>query len=181
MKRNLVKKETRECIATALVKLTAEKPLSSISVTELCDVAGVSRMAFYRNYDSKEDVFSSKLDDLIEDYKEVTSLARAQGSPWYGITHHTTCFSFFKQNSEFVDSLFRCGYTQLLVDSIACYVSDTWGNGSEEGDYVLTAFAGSLCSCYWLWNSKGFKESPMKLAEIVGKFYTSIPVPNKNV
>lgn len=53
---NPARAETRACITKALVKLTQEKALSSISVTELCQAAGVSRMAFYRNYRSKEEV-----------------------------------------------------------------------------------------------------------------------------
>lgn len=40
---NLARAETRACITKALVKLTQEKALSSISVTELCQAAGVSR------------------------------------------------------------------------------------------------------------------------------------------
>ena len=69
---NLARAETRACITKALVKLTQEKALSSISVTELCQAAGVSRMAFYRNYDSKEGVFTARLEEVIADYARVT-------------------------------------------------------------------------------------------------------------
>ena len=58
----------RECIVDALLVLTKEKPLSAITVSELCDRAGVSRMTFYRNYASKEEVFSSRLLELLEEY-----------------------------------------------------------------------------------------------------------------
>lgn len=43
--KNSVREETRECIVTALVRLTADKPLSAITVTELCRTAGVSPRA----------------------------------------------------------------------------------------------------------------------------------------
>lgn len=46
----------KECIVLALLKLIYIKPLSSITVSELCEKGGVSRMTFYRNYDSKEDI-----------------------------------------------------------------------------------------------------------------------------
>lgn len=37
----------REYITTALIKLANEKPLSSISISELTQKAGVSRMTYY--------------------------------------------------------------------------------------------------------------------------------------
>lgn len=44
------------------------KTLSSISITELTNKAGVSRMAYYRNFDSKEEIFSSYLDIILTKY-----------------------------------------------------------------------------------------------------------------
>ena len=81
---NLARAETRACITKALVKLTQEKALSSISVTELCQAAGVSRMAFYRNYDSKEGVFTARLEEVIADYARVTEPLLKAGTLWSG-------------------------------------------------------------------------------------------------
>ncbi|MBR5113246.1 MAG: helix-turn-helix transcriptional regulator, partial [Clostridia bacterium] len=50
------KKITRESIVTALVLLFADKPYEKITVTEIVKKAGVSRTAFYRNFNTKEDV-----------------------------------------------------------------------------------------------------------------------------
>ena len=174
-KENPVKEETRECIVTALIRLTEQKSLSSITITELCKAAGVSRMAFYRNYKSKDDVLASKLNDLINRYRQVTARARANGSPWYGVDHLCTTFVFFRSNQGFMDALLRCGLTHLLANSISSYVIDTWGNGTCEGDYILTGFSGSLLSCYTMWRSRGFKETPAQLADIMSRFYTAIP------
>ncbi|MEW4353826.1 TetR/AcrR family transcriptional regulator [Streptococcus pneumoniae] len=55
---------TREALTTALLLLLQEKEYLNISITELCQKAGVSRTAFYRNYKSKDEV----LDDKIMDY-----------------------------------------------------------------------------------------------------------------
>ena len=37
---------SKECIVSAILQLTKNKPLSSISVSKLCNKAGVSRMTF---------------------------------------------------------------------------------------------------------------------------------------
>ncbi|GGE38284.1 TetR/AcrR family transcriptional regulator [Streptococcus himalayensis] len=58
------RKITRESLTTALLLLLNEKDFSQISITELCQKAGVSRTAFYRNYKTKDEV----LDDQIMTY-----------------------------------------------------------------------------------------------------------------
>ena len=50
---------TREAIETALLQLLGKKELTKISISELVKRAGVSRAAFYRNYDSKEEILES--------------------------------------------------------------------------------------------------------------------------
>ena len=44
--KNTPNQQTREKIVNALLTLIKEKPLSTITITELTQLAGVSRMAF---------------------------------------------------------------------------------------------------------------------------------------
>lgn len=44
---------TKESIETALLALMKEKNFSSITITDIAKKAGVSRLAYYRNYSSK--------------------------------------------------------------------------------------------------------------------------------
>ena len=53
----------------ALSRLLKEKPLSTITVSDITTEAGVSRMAFYRNYHAIEDILMEHLDEVVEDYK----------------------------------------------------------------------------------------------------------------
>lgn len=66
----------RECIVTALLQLIYEKPMSSITISELTKRAGVSRITFYRNYDSKEEIFISELKELVARYEAEGSAAK---------------------------------------------------------------------------------------------------------
>ena len=45
-----------ECLTGALLKLIEKKRLDKISVTELCEKAGVSRVTYYRNFSSVESI-----------------------------------------------------------------------------------------------------------------------------
>ena len=49
-------KITKSSLQTALIYLMNKKDFDKITITELVKKAGVSRMAFYRNYNSKEDI-----------------------------------------------------------------------------------------------------------------------------
>ncbi len=47
---------TRRLLKEALLRLLESAPLDKISVTQLCQEAGVNRATFYRHYTSQEDV-----------------------------------------------------------------------------------------------------------------------------
>jgi len=55
---------TRTCIFSALMVLLSKDKLEDVSITRLCEVAGVSRVAFYRNYHSIEDVLVDKITEF---------------------------------------------------------------------------------------------------------------------
>lgn len=62
----------QRAIGNALLDLLEEKSLSSISIKELCERAGVSRPTFYRHFDTVNDVLelyacdiSRRLDDIV--------------------------------------------------------------------------------------------------------------------
>ena len=63
----------RESIFTALMILMERKSFSEITITEIVNKAGVSRMSYYRNYNSKEDIINIYLDEMFEEYMEIIS------------------------------------------------------------------------------------------------------------
>lgn len=52
----IIKKDTKEWITIALLELLRTNRISELKISELVRKAGVSRMAFYRNYESLEQV-----------------------------------------------------------------------------------------------------------------------------
>ncbi len=57
-----------ERLTGALLELLEEKPLADVSVSELCDRAGVGRTSFYRNYQEKEDILRARVYHLFKDW-----------------------------------------------------------------------------------------------------------------
>ena len=167
-RKNQANRLARECIVTALMQLLKEKPLSAISVSELTERAGVSRMTYYRNYKSKEDIFSSYLEEALIDYQQEArrlSLDRQI----YDSANLYHCFSYFEKHKEFLDSLFKSGLGHLLLSAISRYIIDFWYKPEDgmETYYGLQAFAGALYNLYISWSSNGSKETPEEMVRLL--------------
>ena len=107
----------RECMVTALMQLLKTRPLSAITISELTAKAGVSRMTYYRNYSSKEDIFAAHLRDILEEYRE-ESVQLSQGEHHYDFPHMMHCFQYFKEHREFINCLFQSGLSGLFLYSV---------------------------------------------------------------
>lgn len=60
----------KNSIVGALIDLMREKNFESITVSEITTRAGVSRVSYYRNFDSKEDILTGSLRDLMNRFSE---------------------------------------------------------------------------------------------------------------
>ena len=64
-----------DCIYDALIDLMKVKPYNKISVTDITERAGVSRMAYYRNYEDKDDILLNRFrEELIQLEKSLLNL-----------------------------------------------------------------------------------------------------------
>lgn len=169
-KKNQANLLARECITTALIKLTKEKPLSSISVSELTEKAGVSRMTYYRNYSSKEEILRSYMNQIVTAYRE--DLDKMKTPETYGsydrILH---CFRYFEKYQDFLNCLLKIGMGNILLNALSSYLLDTYYKDSSDITlyYTLQAYAGALFNIYMAWMKNGAKESVEELAAIVQK------------
>lgn len=171
-KKNPANLLSRECLVTALMQLLKDKPLSAISISELTNKAGVSRMTYYRNYQSKEEIFLSYLDDLVDLYREDAN-KRPVSEHYYDMNSLVRCFTYFRKYKDFLDSLFQSGLGYYFLEAINGYVLEKWqkpGDGIEHY-YELQAFSGALLTIFLSWESRGSQESPKELARILNRIY----------
>ncbi len=173
-KKNQANILAKECIVTALMQLLEEKPFSAITISELTERAGVSRMTYYRNYQAKEDIFEIYLDDVLEHYREDVQELMLKGN-YYDKDNMVHYFSYLKDHRIFLECLVKNGFGHLLLRTISKYVMATWyreGDGVERY-YMLQAFAGALFTLYLTWSNNGMQETPEQMAEILRKIYNA--------
>ena len=60
-----IKQDSQTYLTTALLQLLETKDLSDITVAQVVRRAGVSRMAFYRNFDTLDDILIAYFRPLI--------------------------------------------------------------------------------------------------------------------
>lgn len=158
----------KECIAQALSKLIETKPLSDIKITELARIAGVSRMTYYRNFNSKEEIFSSYFDIILRRYDQAEGYLQPFGI-YHDTEHMIHYFRFVLEHKDFLYAVVNNGYGNIFLAAITDYIVNKWlKNESDSTEYyTLCAFSGSLYSLYVSWAKNDFKESPEEMAQIL--------------
>ena len=123
-KRNSVNVFAKDCIAMALIKLMKQKKYEDITITEIADTAGVSRVTYYRNYSSKEEIITYYMDELGYKLKEEISEHNPSGDIY---TSALAFFQYWVNHSDFLtclqkeDEIQACNNTEKKVRSLFSY------------------------------------------------------------
>lgn len=162
----------RNCLVQALIRLLSEKPLSNITVTELTSAACVSRMSYYRNYKSMDEILQSYLDDIIVSYRQdvLSWPDRGNYNDYRNMLH---CYEYFYKHADFIRCLLKCGMGDALLQALTDYMLETYYQ-KEKGIahyYTLLAFAGSLYNIYISWIKNDTKESAQEMASMICALY----------
>lgn len=175
-KKNTANQFVRECMVTAVIYLLKEKKLSEISISELTEKAGVSRMAYYRNYSTKEDIFIQHLDDIFDQYYYEYHSAD-QSNFFYSKENMLHCFHYFSIHREFLNSLFESNYGNLFLEKLSNYIISMWFKDTEslEQYFILHSFAGSLYNVFRIWSLTPCSTSEESLAEIIYQIFKKTP------
>ena len=165
-------------ITKALFRLMHEKSFSDISITELIRDAGVARVSFYRNYDSKEDVLVTLIEDILEQFRDTID---SNDTDYYTYGNIYKSFSYFEKYGEFVLDLYQFGYGSILLEKLNRFHEDIAGtmpNGSIE-QYRLYMYMGALFNTAIMWLQNGKKEDVGDIARMfcTACGITGFPVP----
>ena len=151
---------TKRRIALALMELLDEKAFGEITVTEITDRAGVSRMTYYRNYPSKEAILEERVREISRELQNiVVSLEDTYHSLVSG-------FHFVRDYSGALQILLKADMGIMLLRVITDHIQATIGEQSR-GKYTIPMYAGALYNTYVAWLENGMKESPEEMARLI--------------
>lgn len=89
---------SRECLLNALLVLMEKQEFSKITITELCKKAGVTRLTFYRHFESKEDVLQDYFYKIFQIFFQECVL----NSNYSFIETLSRCFDYWQENRQYI-------------------------------------------------------------------------------
>lgn len=158
----------KKSITETLPGLMQQKSFSDISITEIIRTAGVARASFYRNYNSKEDVLTTLIEDVLEQFQSEVS---HEGSAYFTYQNVLKSFQYFKTYSNYVLDLYLFGYGSILLEELNQsheMIAGTMSSHSIE-KYKLYMYIGALYNTAIIWISNGAKENTEDIAKMFCK------------
>lgn len=150
-----------EHLTEACLKLLQDKPLGAISVSELCEEAGVGRASFYRNFESKEDILRTHLHRLFSGWADGCLNGEDRPlSEWIG-----SLFDHFERHREFYALLNRQNLIYLLKDMILERNELTLECSAREA-YAKAFVSYALYGWIEVWFQRGMKESAEEMKRL---------------
>lgn len=157
-------------IARAFFSLLRQKQADDISVTEITARAKVSRMAYYRNFQSKMDVIDFYLQETVWD--ELAQ--KLQNDPqFYTRDYGVAFFKITQKHRSLFLLLDERGYASTVLKAFdhanGNLIGDMPSNSIER--YKIHCFAGASYNCMITWLRGGCKESAEDLAAYLASFF----------
>lgn len=158
MKEEKVNILVKDSITVALLELLKKKTLDNISITEITNKAGVGRVSFYRNFESKEDIIDKYLTDITDKFISSSGINFKNNDTK---TYITILFKHLEKHKDFTYNLYKsnCLY---LVEKQFKRIFDNRHYGYSA--YKRYFYSGGIYNIYYHWLVNGYKETPSELA-----------------
>lgn len=153
---------TRNYIVEALYELLSRRNINEINVSEICNKAGVSRMSFYRNFKSKEDLVNKSLEKILIDLKN--DLSKQEQINQYVVTREifSTALKYTKVSQAFKNSDYIDKFISSIGDKLFTFSPEDKINPTKK--YIPIFYFSALAGVLAMWINTGAKESPEEMA-----------------
>ncbi len=127
-----------EGIESALLLLMREKPFDDISITEIIKRAKVSRISYYRNYNSKEDILENFLERFI--FRTICVVSQFDGDT-DGIEAWVLLLEMTRASADDYRLLLNAGFGDRILRKIILGL-DRPNQGRDKALYIRNTYLG---------------------------------------
>lgn len=157
---------SKEALAIALIELCDSKPFSAITISEISTLAGVSRMAFYRHFNNKEEIFTDYFASILK--KFLLDSKKWRNSKFGNQENIERCFSYFRQYERFIRCLIKVHLSDILLQNvIEVVINYYYTKVDKKYYYYIVSYAGSIFAAYMTWLRNDFKDDPKQIAKCI--------------
>jgi len=160
----------KKCLRDSYFSLLNEKNTENISVSEIVKLAGLSRMSFYRYYQTKDDIVRQYIDDSSQEFIEELKRNPIKTPQ----VPATLLFSYFRSNKNRIKIIIEQGLFHLFFESFSQFlqesnlVIDSKPKISEENlQYYYQYTSGGILNLIEGWMSGDMKESDEEMALVL--------------
>jgi len=163
---------SKEAVTKALIELLYEYSLESISITQLCNHAGVGRPTFYRHFESKQDVLNQQHERWFDEYLEKARVAYKENPS--AETVDLVAFEFYRDQKDIVRLIKTRNLYREGLGGVAEHrrrVEKEFAMFDDKSDYARDYRIGGLIFVFSRWMAGGMKETPEQMASIFSDIY----------
>lgn len=177
--------KTRENLNKALVDQLHHKPLSKITVTELCRMAKINRSTYYLHYRDPYDQYEKLENSIYQDFADTIDAFIDKNRNWFTdlIVSDKVAqaklveelFSYIKKNAliygislpmnqgnDFLNKLYLAGHDRFF-DTLSKTASQS---ELQQFEYFFAFVASGCVGVLRQWVTQGMKESPRDMARL---------------
>lgn len=153
--------KTKQALLDAFCRLADTIPINEITVTQLCQEAGINRTTFYRYYDIPTDVIVQKAEELMEQAVSSAHNSSIEDVYEYILYLCNTYYENRKLIGVYIDTsgdLFKLQYDLILRHSDKLHFL---------ADPVNNFVAGGVASTIMTWMIRGCTTPPEEVAQYI--------------
>lgn len=159
---------TKECIMEALLQLMQTKDYDAITITDLTRRAGVSRMSYYRNYHSKDEILTDYMYRIITEYARDLNFSTIR-SGFQTYEHILQSLKYLRKYKDYVLCLQKANRSEILLQGLDRYMLSVT-NAFEKTFFEkceLYYYSGALYNIFLHWIREGMQEDIETIAQVI--------------
>lgn len=171
------KKYTRRVLKESLITLLAQKPISDITVKEICDLADINRSTFYTHYSDHYDLLSKIEQEITEDmnqYLNSYSYEKEEES----IQMTQKIIEYVKENKFMFQTLLNKQaaptFEKRLMELTQSFMMNKWMSDNalrkEESKYLSSFVISGAIHVIKNWIESDMDQSPQNMAIMINNF-----------
>ncbi len=164
----------------SLIALLKSKPLSAITVKEICNHADINRSTFYTHYKDHYDLLNKIEEEIIADMdmylsehnfsQKEKSLQTTEKLLEYIVSKHDICYTLLIENKD-------TSFEERVMEVARGFLIDNWMDDYEgdsaDSTYISTFIISGSIHVIKHWLSSDMDKTPQQIAEIINTIATS--------
>lgn len=160
--KTLASSERQKQFEETLLKLMKKQPFKEITVSALCREMEAPRKAFYRYFDSVEDVLYALMDKVLHGgFSQMENRLELE-----------LFFQFWMERRELLDILEKNGLSQKLMDrSYSLILTSEKLEAMTKKEMMYAGYVSAILTLVIMWHHTGMRQSPEEMKELVHEMF----------